>query len=252
MTNKLSIDQFLKEAFKRNKSAKTHKEVNARAVELIRRCWAEDVFIVFTDGLRTYEDQAILYGKGRSNYWYNGKDYSNPSAKVVTKAKPGTSMHNFGLALDFVTCDGFGKNIDWVVGPKWKRAATIAKELGFTWGGDWKSFYDAPHIEYSTGYTASQISAGKFPTFKPFTPIQFNKTEQIKNEKEVEILLTPTGRVEIRALLKKARNKKYIPEGQTKEVPLIDPSFHTDEKINAYSDAELVSYQAAVINRTFK
>ena len=240
--NKLPIDQYLKEAFKRNKSAQTHKDVHVRAVELIRRCWAENVFIVFTDGLRTNEDQAILYGKGRKNYYYNGKSYSNPAAKVVTKAKPGTSMHNFGLALDFVTCDGFGKNIDWVVGRNWKRAAAIAKELGFTWGGDWKSFYDAPHIEYSRGFTASQIAAGKWPTFKAFKPINFITNEiPKKEENEVVQLLNETGRKEIRLLLKKAR-----------VAGIIDAAFHTDHKIDKYSDMELLSYQAAVVNREFK
>lgn len=185
--NKLPIEQYLAEAFKRNKSAQTHKDVHARAVELIRKCWAEDVFIVFTDGLRTNVDQAILYGKGRKSSkdprtttFYNGKDYANPSVKKVTNAKPSESMHNFGLALDFVTCDGFGKNIEWTVGAKWKRAAAIAKSLGFSWGGDWTSFYDAPHIEYSRGYTASQIRAGKWPVFLPFTPIKLNGKEEIK------------------------------------------------------------------------
>lgn len=185
--NKLPIEQYLKEAFKRNKSAQTHKDVHARAVELIRRCWAEDVFIVFTHGLRTNVEQAELYGKGRSSYIYNGKQYGNIKEKRVTNAQPNSSMHNFGLALDFVTCDGFGKNINWTVGAKWKRAATIAKELGFTWGGDWKSFYDAPHIEYSKGYTVSQIRAGKWPVFTPFTPIKLNGTTAVapKEEKTV-------------------------------------------------------------------
>lgn len=169
--SKLAIDAYLKEAFKRNKSAQTHVEVHKRAVELIRRCWAENVFIVFTDGLRTMEDQAVLYGKGRSNYVYGGKQYGNPKEKKVSNAKPGSSYHNYGLALDFVTCDGYGKNIDWVVGPKWKRAAAIAKELGFVWGGDWKSFYDAPHIEYSTGITVEKASRGVLPSFKPFKAI---------------------------------------------------------------------------------
>lgn len=53
--------------------------------------------------------------------------------------------------------------------------------------------------------------------------------------------LNETGRKEIRELLKKARK-----DG------IIDAAFHTDQKINNYSDAELLSYQAAVINRTFK
>ena len=257
--SKLPIDQYLKEAFKRNKSTQTHKDVNKRAEELIRRCWAENVFIVFTDGLRTNEDQAVLYGKGRKSYVYNGKQYGNPSAKIVTNAKPGSSMHNYGLALDFVTCDGYGKNIDWVVGTKWKRAAAIAKELGFNWGGDWKSFYDAPHIEYSNGYTASQIQAGKWPTFKPFTPIKLNGAvakptpapTPAKKEEE-EVILNETGRKEIRELLKKARNKKYIPKGTTTEKLMIDPAIHTDAKIAKYSDTELLSYQAAIVNRTFE
>lgn len=213
--NKLPIEQYLKEAFKRNKSAQTHKDVHARAVELIRRCWAENVFIVFTDGLRTNEDQAVLYGKGRKNYYYNGKSYSNPTAKIVTKAKPGTSMHNFGLALDFVTCDGFGKNIDWVVGKDWKRAAAIAKELGFTWGGDWKSFYDAPHIEYSRGFTASQIAAGKWPVFKSFTPIKLTDTNSNKNDEKDDDTMdftSATTKNAVRDELQQAVDKKSIDE----------------------------------------
>lgn len=166
--NKLPIDQYLIEAFKRNKSKQVHPEVYKRAVELICRCHAEDVFIVFTDGLRTLEDQAVLYGKGRANYWYSNKNYSDPAAKRVSNAQPGQSFHNYGLALDFVTCDGSGKNIDWVVGPKWRRAAAIAKELGFAWGGDWTGFVDYPHIEYNGGLTIAQVQAGKMPTFKPF------------------------------------------------------------------------------------
>lgn len=73
-------------------------------------------------------------------------------------------------------------------------------------------------------------------------------TTAIKEESE-EIMLNETGRKEIRALLKKARNKTYTVNG--KSVPLIDPAFHTDAKINQYNDAQLLSYQAAIINRTF-
>lgn len=66
----------------------------------------------------------------------------------------------------------------------------------------------------------------------------------IKNsvdEKESdEIMLTETGREEIRALLKKAREKG-----------IISASVHTDRKIDSYTDILLLSYQAAVINRTF-
>ena len=61
--------------------------------------------------------------------------------------------------------------------------------------------------------------------------------------------LNDTGRKEIRALLKKARNKTYTINDEV--MPVIDPEIHTDAKIASYTDEQLLSYQAAVINRTF-
>ena len=61
----------------------------------------------------------------------------------------------------------------------------------------------------------------------------------VKKEVNSLELLNQTGREEIRQLLKMARNSKII------------GSVHTDEKIDKYSDIELLSYQSAVINRTF-
>ena len=65
-----------------------------------------------------------------------------------------------------------------------------------------------------------------------------------------ESMLTETGRKEIRDLLKKARDKTYVVNGKSE--PIINPTIHTDAKINQYNDAQLLSYQAAIINRTFK
>ena len=55
-----------------------------------------------------------------------------------------------------------------------------------------------------------------------------------------EVMLTETGRDEIKELLKKARDKG-----------IINADVHTDEKINQYTDVQLLSYQAAIINRIF-
>ena len=60
-----------------------------------------------------------------------------------------------------------------------------------------------------------------------------------KNE-ELQVFLNETGRKEIRELLKKARDAKIICE------------LHTDAKIEAYDDVQLLSYQAAVVNRMYK
>ncbi|MGA4517184.1 M15 family metallopeptidase [Solibacillus silvestris] len=187
---KLPFEKYLVEAFKRNKCRQVHQEVYQLALKLVQLCWAENVFIIFTDGLRTFEDQAIIYGKGRNSYIFNGKEYGNPKFKIVTQAKPGTSFHNYGLALDFVTCDGFGQNIDWNVGLKWRRAAEIAKELGFTWGGDWTIFKDYPHIQYDGGLEINQIQMGKMPVFKRVSSIVKDKEFlTVKQYNELKLLI---------------------------------------------------------------
>lgn len=76
-----------------------------------------------------------------------------------------------------------------------------------------------------------------------------SSVENQKEDVKVSQSLNETGRKEIRALLKKARNKTYKVDG--KDVPIIDPKIHTDSKIDSYTDEQLLSYQAAVINRTF-
>lgn len=167
----LALEDFIEQAIKRNKVSQAHREVLARGIEMVKRCHAEGIYVLFTDGLRTFTDQAILYGKGRSSYVYSGKQYGNSKVGKVTNALPGNSFHNYGLALDFVLTDSDAKQVFWTRNRQWERAAAIAKELGFTWGGDWKGFVDNPHIEYTNGLTLAQIRQGKMPVFKAFKPI---------------------------------------------------------------------------------
>jgi peptidoglycan L-alanyl-D-glutamate endopeptidase CwlK len=89
-------------------------------------------FIVQT--LRTFEEQDALYQKGRTR----------PGPKV-TNAKPGTSYHNYGLALDF--CLQINGKLVWKVDANWLKVANVFKKAGWSWGGDWKSFKDYPHLE---------------------------------------------------------------------------------------------------------
>lgn len=62
----------------------------------------------------------------------------------------------------------------------------------------------------------------------------------VEKKEESNVFLNETGREEIRSLLKKARS-----EG------IIDSKVHSDDAIAKYDDIQLLSYQAAVINRTF-
>jgi len=98
-------------------------------------------------GLRTMEEQAALYAKGRT-----------VSGKIVTKAKPGESYHNYGLAFDWVPLKQSGKNADlWIadwdnetafrlgehVGISF-RLAGISWETGHLQSSDYKSWRDIP------------------------------------------------------------------------------------------------------------
>jgi hypothetical protein len=65
----------------------------------------------------------------------------------VTRADGGQSPHNFGLARDIVPLIHPG--VIWWNAPAsyWKNMGRIAEDQGLTWGGNFKSIYDAPHVE---------------------------------------------------------------------------------------------------------
>ena len=62
--------------------------------EEVRKIYSEilqsNLQIRITDTLRSFDEQAKLYAQGRT-----------APGKIVTKAKPGQSYHNYGLAVDF-------------------------------------------------------------------------------------------------------------------------------------------------------
>lgn len=104
--------------------------------------------------LRTFAEQNELYAQGRTK-----------PGHIVTKAKGGLSMHNYGLAIDIVLIVD-GKTAVWDVKgdfdgdgkSDWMECVTIFKQYGWEWGGDWK-FYDAPHFQKSFGYSVRQLLA---------------------------------------------------------------------------------------------
>lgn len=106
------------------------------------------VFYLFS-GMRTHAEQMKLWTLGRTVRNPDGASEKKPLGNIVTNAKPGQSLHNFGLSVDLVYDLNGGKGPfkpSWdakyysVIGPK-------AKELGLEWGGDWK-FTDLPHVQW--------------------------------------------------------------------------------------------------------
>ena len=100
-----------------------------------------------TQALRTFEQQAVLFNKGRTT----------PGPKV-TNARPGQSFHNYGLAVDFCLLVD-DKEVSWDMAKDydqdgmadWKEVVRIFKKYGWSWGGDWHSFKDFPHFEKTFG-----------------------------------------------------------------------------------------------------
>lgn len=100
-------------------------------------------------GLRSYEEQAELYAKGRTT-----------RGPKVTNARPGHSNHNFGLAFDVGVFEG-----DRYLGdsPKYKALGVLGSDLGLEWGGNWRSIVDQPHFQvrppWAGGMTDSAMLA---------------------------------------------------------------------------------------------
>lgn len=85
-------------------------------------------------GTRTYREQAAIFAQGRTR-----------PGKIVTKAGPGQSNHNFGVAWDV----GFFEGGEYIDDPKPYRSLgemITTKGDGIEWGGMWR-FIDLPHFQ---------------------------------------------------------------------------------------------------------
>ena len=99
------------------------------------RAWLEDceehgIDILITATYRSMEEQAAEYAKGRTTKSTVGPfTPEDPLGKIVTKAKPGESAHQWRMALDFVPMDN-GRPVWDVKSPLWDRAIKLAEARG--------------------------------------------------------------------------------------------------------------------------
>ena len=142
--------------------------LNSRDISLLRsdvaencrvwleRCRSQGLHVLVTQTVRDAEYQEYLYAQGRTR----------PGSIVTNGKKPTFHWDKAGLAFDFC------KNVrghEYDDSAFFGKAADIAKEMGFSWGGYWKSFVDKPHIQWDDHgrYTNSMILAGKLPPTMP-------------------------------------------------------------------------------------
>jgi peptidoglycan LD-endopeptidase CwlK len=98
-------------------------------------------YLLVVSGLRTAAEQNALYAQGRTT-----------PGHIVTNAKAGQSMHNYGLAVDVVPyLSGQTGALNWNPGTGQYAAMVAAlKSEGLSWGGDWVTFKDEDHFQLST------------------------------------------------------------------------------------------------------
>lgn len=142
--------------------------LNSRDVNLLRsdvaancriwmkRCKAAGLNVLVTSTVRDAEYQEYLYSQGRTR----------PGSIVTNGKRPTFHWDKAGLAFDF--CKNV-KGHEYDDASFFRKAAAIAKEIGFSWGGDWRSFKDTPHIQWDEHgkYTNSMILSAKMPPTMP-------------------------------------------------------------------------------------
>ena len=112
---------------------------------------AKGVTVEVISGLRSWAAQAALYAQGRTK-----------PGPIVTKARPGSSWHNYGLAIDL----GLFKNGVYLDEKKpaeadklYAEIGRIAEVHGIEWAGNWKNFTETPHFQVTFGQTLAQVRA---------------------------------------------------------------------------------------------
>lgn len=107
------------------------------------------ITIEVLSGYRSYAVQASLYAQGRTR-----------PGHIVTRAKPGSSFHNYGLAIDLGLFAG-GKYLDETAPSRadriYKELSILAGQLDIEWAGNWTSFCETPHFQKTYGFSIAQL-----------------------------------------------------------------------------------------------
>jgi len=121
--------------------------VKQRAQAFVEAAKTKGIDLLVTSTYRDSESQNALYAQGRTT-----------PGNIVTRAKAGQSWHNHRCALDVVPLIN-GKAV-WDDQAIWKQIGEIGKSCGLEWAGDWKTFKEYPHFQYTSGLTMDQLQAG--------------------------------------------------------------------------------------------
>ena len=123
-------------------------EVRSKVDAFISACQAQDIDLLVTSTYRDMESQAALYAQGRTG-----------EGKICTNAPQGHSFHNWRCAIDVVPLINGKPNWD-TKDPIWQTIGQLGKDAGLEWAGDWVSFKEMAHFQYTNGLTIAQLQTG--------------------------------------------------------------------------------------------
>ena len=136
MINSRSLDELIPQA-------------KERVEKFLALCKENNIDLIITSTYRDAESQNALYAQGRT-----------APGKIVTNAKSGDSWHNWRCAVDVVPLVN-GKP-DWDGShPIWAEIGRLGKEAGLEWAGEWHSFKELAHFQYTGGLTLAQLKTGQ-------------------------------------------------------------------------------------------
>ena len=125
-----------------------HPIVGLKAARLVQSCNGQGIDLLITSTYRDHQSQNALYAIGRTM-----------PGKKVTNAKGGQSFHNFRVAFDVVPLVN-GKAV-WNDNGLWQHIGKLGKDLGLEWAGDWRTFKEMPHFQFTQGLTLKDFQQGK-------------------------------------------------------------------------------------------
>jgi peptidoglycan L-alanyl-D-glutamate endopeptidase CwlK len=135
MINSRSLDELIPEA-------------RQRVDKFIALCKENGIDLLVTSTYRDMESQTALYDQGRTT-----------EGKIVTNARAGESFHNYRCAVDVVPLVNGKPEWDGS-SPVWAKVGALGKEAGLEWAGEWHSFKELAHFQYTGGLTIAQLKAG--------------------------------------------------------------------------------------------
>ena len=137
-------------------------DVAANCRSLIALAEREGLHALVTETVRDSEYQKMLAKKGYA------------AAGAVT---PSFHADHAGLAFDICKNEAGHEYDDPAF---FVKMGELGKKVGFSWGGDWRSFPDRPHFQWDAGgtYTSAMVRARRYPPPMP----RFEEEEMTQQE----------------------------------------------------------------------